>query len=181
MKKDHWDWNVSAKRFSLCLLISCMVKPWHPDKPSFTAEQSTSYVCWNSLEKMSCRLLGSAWILEILHQVLLNVLGRQSAGIWRFTPEGSCWTWGHVSLVRTEGAWAAGWAEMGLDAYSSIVPGQAGASCRLPTLSVLWKYLKSGLLPRLPSPLLRMRLSCFSESFHIKPLLIGFLSFDIEM
>lgn len=54
---------------------------WHPDKPSFTPEQSPGYVCWNSLEKMSCWPLGSVWMLEALHQVLLNVLGRQSAGI----------------------------------------------------------------------------------------------------
>lgn len=44
--------------FSSYLLISCMGKRWHPDKSSFTSAQRKSYVCWNFLEKMSCRLLG---------------------------------------------------------------------------------------------------------------------------
>lgn len=59
-------------------------------------------------------------MLEILHQVLLNVLGRLSAGIWRLALEGSCCTWGHVGLVRTERAWALWWVETGLDAFSGI-------------------------------------------------------------
>lgn len=73
-------------------------------------------------------------MLEILHQVLLNVLGRQSTSFWRLILEKSCYTLGHVGLVRTEGVWEVRWVEMGLDVFSVLVPGQAGTNSQLPTL-----------------------------------------------
>lgn len=75
-------------------------------------------------------------MLEILHPVLLNILERQSAGIWMHTLEKGCRTLGHVGLVRTEGAWVEEGVEMGLDVFSVTVPDWAGASSRLPTFSV---------------------------------------------
>lgn len=75
-------------------------------------------------------------MLEILPQVLLNVLGRQSAGIWTLTLERGCSALGHAGLVRTEGAWVDGWVEIGLDVFSVIIPDLVGASSRLPTFLV---------------------------------------------
>lgn len=75
-------------------------------------------------------------MLEILHQVLLNILGRQSPGIWTLTLEMGCSPLGHVGLVRTEGAWVEEGVDMGLDVFSVIVPDWAGASPRLPTCLV---------------------------------------------
>lgn len=75
-------------------------------------------------------------MLEILHPVLLNILGRQSAGIWTLTLEKGCRTLGHVGLVRTAGVWVDEWVETGLDVFSVIVPDWAGASSRLPVFSV---------------------------------------------
>lgn len=47
-------------------------------------------------------------MLEMLHQALLNVLGRQLAGTWTLPlPPGGLNTLGHVGLVRTEGS--GGW------------------------------------------------------------------------
>lgn len=147
--------------FSSYLLISCMGKRWHPDKSSFTSAQRTSYVCWNFLEKMSCRLLGGAQMLEILPQVLLNVLGRQSSGIWTFTLGKGCSTPGHMGLVRTEGAWVEGWVEMILDVFSVIIPDRIGASSRLPTFLKPLKVCKARLVTKLPPPLTGARFSCF--------------------
>lgn len=66
--------------FSPCLLISCMVKRWHPDKPLFTSEQSTSYVCRNSLEKS----LAGCWGVHECWKYFTNVAQRPGKTVCQF-------------------------------------------------------------------------------------------------
>lgn len=75
-------------------------------------------------------------MLEILPQVLLNVLGRQSAGIWTPYPGEGLQDAGACGSGEDSGAWVDGWVEIGLDVFSVIIPDLAGASSRLPTFLV---------------------------------------------
>lgn len=76
-------------------------------------------------------------MLEILRHVLLNILGRQSVGIWTLPLEKGCNALGHVGLVRTEGAWVEEGVEVGLDVFSVIVPDWVRANSRPPIFLVL--------------------------------------------
>lgn len=113
-------------------------------------------------------------MLEILPQVLLNVLGRQSAGIWTPCPGEGLQDSGACGSAEDRGAWVDGWAETGLDVFSVIIPGLAGASSRLPTFLVYREYLKSALSPRRRPPVLGTRSSCFVSFCSYKPQFLGF-------
>lgn len=147
--------------FSSYLLISCMGKRWHPDKSSFTSAQRTSYVCWNFLEKMSCRLLGGGTNAGNTSPSVAQRPGK--AVFWHLDihpGEGLQYSGAH-GASEDRGAWVEGWVEMILDVFSVIIPDRIGASSRLPTFLKPLKVCKARLVTKLPPPLTGARFSCF--------------------
>lgn len=77
-------------------------------------------------------------MLEILHQVLLNVLGERSVGIWRLALGGGVLYTGARGAGEDRESMGIRVGGSGVGCFLCNLPGHTGASPRLPTVGVKW-------------------------------------------